>query len=88
MAVVATGEVTQEDRMDYGSGRRYEWFELAGTEDFCFLMPSYSGNWGYGDEAAMVVIDRRERLRLALVESTIGNIKISLETFETIQCPR
>lgn len=87
-AIVAVGELSGKRHFDFKSSQTLEWFEFSETygDTMCITFlgvePIVSG-----EEAALIVVDERESVRLALIESSVGNIKISLEAIAVIGCP-
>ena len=53
----------------------------------CFSFSGYIGYWGYGNKAALLLTNAQKDLKLALVESSIGSIKVELQSVNVIACP-
>ena len=87
LSIMAVGEVSHEEHRDYQTGRTTEWFEFTGPESFCFVMPNYTGYWGYSDEAALIVSDNQDRYGMAIVETVVSSVKVDLQAFEFVRCP-
>ncbi len=53
----------------------------------CFVFDGYIGYWGYGDKAALLLVNENKYIQLALVTSEIGSVKVELESITLIKCP-
>lgn len=86
--IVAVGELEKESRLDYETGERLEWYafdeSLGGTTCLAFVgfePLSLSG------EAALLLVDRQENLRIAMLETTVGDVEVTLERVRIVGCP-
>lgn len=52
----------------------------------CFQPVGALGLWGYGKKAGLVLVDRNRAIRLALIESSIGSIKIDAVAAIQVAC--
>lgn len=52
----------------------------------CFEAQGYFGYSGYSKRAGLVLVDRSRNLKLALIESSIGSIRIELVSVTQIAC--
>lgn len=85
--VVAVGEVSKRNHYDYEKSERLEWYEFEeafGTK-MCLKFTDYGPSL-LGDEAALIVADESDNLKVVLIESSVGSIKISLETVTITPC--
>lgn len=89
LSIVGVGSVSQESYTNYRTYQTIEWFEFKESyqTDFCFLLPNYIGVWGYGDKAALIVMDDQENYGMAFFESAVGNVRVELEPFQLVDCP-
>ena len=68
-------------------------FGKLGTSDVlkinssCFQLAGSLGSWGYGKKAGLVLVDRNKTIRIALLESSIGSIKIETMPAVQVACP-
>ena len=53
----------------------------------CFLFSGYMSYWGYGNKAALLLVNAQKSIQLALIESVIGSIKVELQSITMIKCP-
>lgn len=53
----------------------------------CFLFSGYMGYWGYGNKAALLLVNAQKSIQLALIESAIGSIKVELQSITMLDCP-
>lgn len=53
----------------------------------CFTFPGYMGMWGFGSKAGMLLANAQKDVKLALIESAIGSIKVELQSIGVIKCP-
>jgi hypothetical protein len=53
----------------------------------CFQPAGSLGSWGYGKKAGLVLVDRNESIRIALLESSIGSIKVETTLVLQVACP-
>jgi len=53
----------------------------------CFLLPSYMGIWGIGDKSGLLLVNAQKIIQLALIESSIGSIKVEMESVNMVECP-
>lgn len=58
-------------------------FELNGR---CFTMDSYQ-YWGYDGKAGLLLVDKQQDVRLALIEEDFTNLKVKLEPITLVECP-
>jgi hypothetical protein len=52
----------------------------------CFDPLGSLGTWGYGKKAGLVLVDRSRAVKLALIESSIGSIKVEVLPVTQIAC--
>lgn len=53
----------------------------------CFVLTGYSSYWGYGDKAALLLVNAQKSIQLALIQSEMGSIKVELQSIAIIECP-
>jgi hypothetical protein len=53
----------------------------------CFTFYGYTGYWGYGKKAALLLVNAQKSIQLALIEPTIGATKVELKSITMIVCP-
>lgn len=53
----------------------------------CFVFSGYMGYWGYGNKAALLLVNAQKSIQLALVETAIGSVKVELQSISMIECP-
>ena len=53
----------------------------------CFMFSGYAGYFGYGKKAALLLVNARKSIQLALIEPTIGATKVELKSIAMIECP-
>ena len=53
----------------------------------CFTFPGYMGIWGYGSKAAILLANAQKDIKLGLIGSSMGSIKIELQSISPIKCP-
>lgn len=53
----------------------------------CFQPTGTLGSWGYGKKAGLVLVDRNKTIRIALLESSIGSIKVETTLVLQVACP-
>jgi hypothetical protein len=61
--------------------------ELAKVGDYCFdTLGSFSG-WSFGKRAALVLMDQKKNLRLALFKNGVGAVEVSTLSVTQVPCP-
>ncbi len=55
--------------------------------DRCFSFSEYNGYSGYGNKAALLLVNAQKDVKLALIESSIGSIKTELKSVTMLACP-
>ncbi|MDD5385454.1 MAG: hypothetical protein PHG89_11325 [Gallionella sp.] len=53
----------------------------------CFEPMGAIGTWGFSKKAGLLLVDRSRNIRLALLESSIGSIKIDIVSVMQVSCP-
>lgn len=53
----------------------------------CFSFSGYMGYWGYGRKAALLLVNTQKDVKLALIESAIGSVKVELQSIVMLECP-
>ena len=53
----------------------------------CFQPISLLGLWGYGKRSGLLLVDRNKSIRVALLESSIGSVKVESVTVIQVACP-
>lgn len=53
----------------------------------CFMFSGYTGYWGFGKKAALLLVNAQQNIQLALIESSIGATKVELKPITMIKCP-
>ena len=53
----------------------------------CFEPLGSLGSWGYGKKAGLVLMNKEKSIKVALIESSIGSIKIQVTTVIQVACP-
>lgn len=61
--------------------------EVLKLDSNCFQPAGSLGSWGYGKKAGLVLVDRNKTIRIALLESTIGSIKVETTPVLQVACP-
>jgi hypothetical protein len=82
-AVVEVGEVS-EVQPPFNTRWNENVYQMNGR---CFTLSSYSGYWGYGAKAAMLMANAQRDIRLAIFEASIGAVKVNLQSIAVIKCP-
>jgi len=54
----------------------------------CFIFSGLTGFWGYGSKPALVLVNVQKQFKLALVESSIGSIRVEVKEITLVQCPQ
>lgn len=88
-AVAAVGTVSMQTKYLQGSLENLEWFEFDADSgvDFCFLFTGYVGYYGASEKPALLLMDERKNMTLAVLESVVGSIKVEIEEIEAVKCP-
>lgn len=88
-AIAYVGEVSQQTKIVPDTFENLEWYEFKhqGMTQFCFTFSGLPGLWGFGEKPALLVVDKHEDVRLAILESSIGNIKVEIYSISRITCP-
>jgi hypothetical protein len=47
----------------------------------------YISYWGYGSKAALLLVNQQKDIKLALIESSVGSIKVDLQSITLVNCP-
>lgn len=53
----------------------------------CFSFFGYVGYWGFGNKAALLLVNAQKTIQLALIEASIGLIKVELKSITMLECP-
>ena len=61
--------------------------QLYSLNSRCFTVIGYVGYWGYGGKPAMLVINERKMIQLALFDSSYGGMDVNLLPVQMMQCP-
>lgn len=81
--IVEAGDVEKLDPSD-GTNSNNEIFKI---NNRCLQTSSYMGYWGYGKKAGLLLVDNAQTTKLALLESSIGSIKVTINPILIIECP-
>ena len=82
-AVIDAGDVEKIDP-PFGKLGASETLKLGAN---CFEPLSSLGSWGYSKKAGLVLVDRSRTVKLALIESSIGSIKVEMVSVMQVACP-
>jgi len=91
--VVATGNVLKKSERSPGSYRQIEWYEFsaASGERICLvdgsLLPGLPSLPTLTGDPALLLMDSSKNVRLALIESAVGSIKVEVKPVTVVQCP-
>ncbi|HWM95085.1 MAG TPA: hypothetical protein VN493_30295 [Thermoanaerobaculia bacterium] len=87
--IAAVGKISAESKYDPRTFERLQWYEFreSYSRKFCFKFKSFYGSSGLDDQAALLLVDESKDVRLAIIESSVGNIKVQVEEMEPVQCP-
>jgi hypothetical protein len=88
-AIAAVGRVSAESKYNPKTFERLQWYEFwesYGTK-FCFKFKTLYGRSDSGDQAALLLVDESKNVRLAIIDSSVGSIKVQLGDMEPVQCP-
>lgn len=61
--------------------------EILKLNSNCFSTVESLGLWGFGKKAGLVLVDKDRAIRLALLESSVGSIKVETVQATQIACP-
>lgn len=53
----------------------------------CFSFNGYNGQWNYGSKAAFLLANAQNSIKLALIESSIGSLKVEMKSLTMLECP-
>lgn len=81
--VVAAGDF---EKIEIRSSSGYSTLELLKLGSNCFEPLGATGIWGFGKKAGLVLVDRNRSMRVALIESLVGSIKIELLSVTQVSC--
>lgn len=59
-------------------------YELNGR---CFTMQGYYGMWGYGQKAALLLVNSDKVVRVAFIGTGIGSVDVDVQLVALVQCP-
>lgn len=62
-------------------------FVSAIGRDLCFSLPATPGFWGYGKKAGLLLVDSQRTFWVAILESSIGSIKVTVLPISIQGCP-
>lgn len=82
-AVIDAGDVEKIDP-PFGKLGASETLKLGAN---CFQPLGSIDSWGHGKKAGLVMVDRSRTIKLALIESSIGSIKIEAVSVIQVNCP-
>lgn len=86
--IIAVGSFSEEEKYDYDTFERTEWFKFKSSNtNFCFEFIGYAGYFGYGNHAALLLMDKDENLKIAIFDINISTIEVSVENIKVIECP-
>ncbi len=86
--VLAVGVLTEERQYDLDTAERQIWHEFSDVVgpkkclEFIGITPSILGS-----SAALLIADNQESVKVALVNSGMGNIQVSIEAVTIVACP-
>ena len=88
-AIAYVGQVSQESKYIPDTYQTLEWYEFKRgfSTQFCFEFSGLTGLWGLGDKPALVLVDEQKSVKLAFIESSIGNIKVTIHSIVQVGCP-
>lgn len=83
--IVDAGNATKVDP-PFGKQWAKDLFELNGR---CFTMDSYQylDLWDYGGKAGLLLVNKQQDVRLALIKEDITNLEVKLEPITLFECP-
>ena len=55
--------------------------------EYCFSLSGYMGYLGYAGPAALLLANEKKDIKLAIIKSEIGSLKVQLHTVRMYQCP-
>lgn len=61
--------------------------EILKLHSNCFQPTGSLGAWGYGKKAGLILVDRYKTIRVALIESSVGSIKVVTMPALQVACP-
>jgi hypothetical protein len=61
--------------------------ETVKVANYCFEPTGYISGWSYGKRAALVLVDEQKNIKLALLEDSIGSVKVSTTGVVQVNCP-
>jgi hypothetical protein len=86
---VAVGTASKQTRFVPGSLERLEWYEFKqdALRSFCFEPLGLAGFWGFGEKSALVLVDAEKKLKLAIFDISISDIKVAVHDIRSTNCP-
>ena len=87
--ILAVGSVSKQEVTNSRTFQRSTWYEFVAVDNsyMCFSIPGYTGYWGYGTKAAMIVSDESNSYYVAFMGSTVGAISVDLHPLRRVTCP-
>ena len=81
-AILEIGDV---EKMENSTGSSSSEFFRINSR--CVQATGYSGYWGYGKKAGLLVVDTAKSVKLALLEPSLGSIKAEIKPVILVACP-
>lgn len=81
--IVEAGDVEKLDQPDGTSSNN----EILKINSRCLQPSGYMGYWGYGKKAGLLLVDNARTTKLALLESSVGSIKVTINPVLIVECP-
>lgn len=80
--IVEAGDVEKLDQSD-GANSNNEIFKINSR---CLQPSGYMGYWGNGKKAGLLLVDSARTTKLALLESSVGSIKVTINPVLIVEC--
>ncbi len=81
--IVDVGQVTE-----LSSPLNTKWdTDLYKMNEYCFSLSGYIGYLGYSGPAALLLVNAQKDIKLAIIKSEIGSLKVQLHSIRMYKCP-
>lgn len=81
--IADVGEVSEVSK-PIGANWNVDLYQLNGR---CLAFSGYSKPYFYGNKAALLLVNSTQRVSLAILETTIGSIKVEVYGVDIYECP-
>ena len=81
--IVDVGEISEVSK-PIGANWNVDLYQMNGK---CMALSGYSSPSFYGSKAALLLMDSAQKIALAVVEATIGAIRIDIYSVDMYECP-